>query len=100
MRNSSNYWKNSIGKSKAVSLGIRDRRQEQEAAFTRVQADPARSEYLRALPLIAASKEVSVPLESDRQVLREAIVSSVEVASIAAVLLARFPTCFRPAARG
>ena len=91
--NSSNYWKNSIGKSKAVrKLGIRDRRQEQEAAFTRwVQADPARSEYLRALPLIAASKEVSVPLESDRQVLREAIVSSVEVASIAAVLSRALP---------
>lgn len=91
--NSSNYWKNSIGKSKAVrKLGIRDRRQEQEAAFTRwAQADPARSEYLRALPLIAASKEVSVPLESDRQVLREAIVSSVEVASIAAVLSRALP---------
>ncbi len=91
--NSSNYWKNSIGMSKAVrKLGIRDRRREQEAAFTRwAQADPARSEYLRALPLIAASKEVSVPLASDRQVLNEAIVGSVEVATIAAVLNKALP---------
>lgn len=85
--NSSNYWKNSIGMSKAVrKLGIRDRRSELEQRFTAwAQADPSRAKYLRALPLIEESLSVTTPIESDMQILAEAVLSSVEVARIAAM---------------
>lgn len=85
--NSSNYWKNSIGMSKAVrKLGIRDRRSELEGQFTEwAQADPSRAKYLRALPLIEQSIAASAPLESDLQVLFEAILGSVEIGRMAAM---------------
>lgn len=85
--NSSNYWKNSIGKSKAVrKLGIRNQRVELEKKFTEwASADPARAKYLRALPLIAESKKITAPVESDLQVLNETILTTVEMATIAAI---------------
>lgn len=90
---SSNYWKNAIGMSEAVrKLGVRDQRSEQEAAFTKwAEADPARAEYLRALPLIAQSKEISVPIASDIQVLAEAVLMSIDVATIAVTLNGMLP---------
>lgn len=91
--NSSNYWKNSIGMSKAVrKLGIRDRRSELQDQFTAwAQADPSRVKYLRALPLIEEAVATSAPLESDMQVLAEAILSSVEIARMAAIAQTTLP---------
>ena len=85
--------KNAIGMSEAVrKLGVRDQRSEQEAAFTKwAEADPARAEYLRALPLIAQSKEISVPIASDIQVLAEAVLMSIDVATIAVTLNGMLP---------
>ena len=80
--NSSNYWKNSIGKSKAVrKLGIRDRRQEQEAAFTAWAAKntlPTEG-YSNALNLIRESVEETAPYFASSQYLSEAIGRSVEI---------------------
>ena len=85
--NSSNYWKNSIGKSQAVrKLGIRDSRKELEDRFTAwAAADPSRAKYTRALPLIAESKSVTAPIEGDMQIMYEAVMSSIEMAYIAAI---------------
>ena len=90
---SSNYWKNSIGMSKAVrKLGIRDQRAELEAAFTEwASADPAREKYLRALPLIAEARAISMPLTSDMQVMIEAIFTSIEIGTNAATLEKNLP---------
>lgn len=91
--NSSNFWKNSIGKSKAVrKLGIRDTREELETRFTEwANADPSRAKYTRALPLIAEAKGVSVPIAGEMQVLSEAVLSSIEIGTIATVAGKKIP---------
>jgi hypothetical protein len=84
---SSNYWKNSIGKSKAVkALGIRDRQEEREEEFAAwAAADPSRERYATALNLIRDSKAKTVPVMAEMQYLGETVLTSMEVASMAAM---------------
>ena len=76
---SSNYWKNSIGKSRR--LDVKGRKQEQEAAFTAWAAKntlPTEG-YSNALNLIRESVEETAPYFASSQYLSEAIGRSVEI---------------------
>ncbi len=90
---SSNYWKNSIGMSKAVrELNVRGRKHDIEKQFrTWAAADPSRARYAGALDLVGESKAGSVSAASEVQYLSEAILSGMEIASMAAVGAARLP---------
>ena len=85
---SSNYWKNSIGKSKAVrELDIRGRKDELENRFrTWAAADPSRERYTKALDLIAESKAGSVPVMSELQFLIETVLTGIEIAAMPAIV--------------
>ncbi len=79
---SSNYWKNSIGKSRGVEkLGVKGQKAQEEAAFTEwVNADPDRiKKYGHALPLIKKYVEEGTPIESDIQILSETIFRATEI---------------------
>ncbi len=79
---SSNYWKNSIGKSRGVEkLGVKGQKAAEEAAFTEwVNADPKRVEkYGEALPLIKKYVDEATPYESDAQILSETIFRAAEI---------------------
>ncbi len=79
---SSNYWKNSIGKSRGVEkLGVKGQKAAQEEAFTAwVNGDPKRVEkYGQALPLIKKYVEEGTPYESDAQILSETIFRAAEI---------------------
>ena len=82
---SSNYWKNSIGMSKALKkLRIRDKKQAEENAFQAwANADPSRARYATALPLIAESAE-GAAVTGQAQILAETILTPFEIARIAA----------------
>ena len=81
---SSNYWKNSIGKSRGIEkLGVKERKQAEEAGFQRwadgltyVAGDV---DYRRALPLIRESVEMLSGIEHNRQYLAEAFLNAVEI---------------------
>lgn len=79
---SSNYWKNSIGKSRGIRrLDVKGRKQEQEAAFTAWAAKntlPTEG-YSNALNLIRESVEETAPYFASSQYLSEAIGRSVEI---------------------
>ena len=79
---SSNYWKNSIGKSRGIRrLDVKGRKQEQEAAFTAWAAKntPPTEGYSNALNLIRESVEETAPYFASSQYLSEAIGRSVEI---------------------
>ncbi len=82
---SSNYWKNSIGMSKALKkLKIRDKKEAEERAFQAwATADPSRARYATALPLIAESAE-GAAVTGHAQILAETILTPFEIARIAA----------------
>ena len=79
---SSNYWKNSIGKSRGIRrLDVKGRKQEQEEAFTAWAAKntlPTEG-YSNALNLIRESVEETAPYFASSQYLSEAIGRSVEI---------------------
>ena len=79
---SSNYWKNSIGKSRGVEkLGVKSQKAAEEAAFTEwVNANPKRvAKYGQALPLIKKYVDEATPYESDAQILSETIFRAAEI---------------------
>ena len=79
---SSNYWKNSIGKSRGVEkLGVKGQKAAEEAAFTEwVNANPKRvAKYGEALPLIEKYVTEATPYESDAQILSETIFRATEI---------------------
>lgn len=83
---SSNYWKNSIGKSRGLRrLDIRSKKEAQQRAFTEwVNADQTRkAEYSEALPMIEAAVKGRRPAEHTRQFISEALNTGVESYAIA-----------------
>ena len=79
---SSNYWKNSIGKSRGVEkLGVKAQKAAEEAAFTEwVNAKESRiKKYGNALPLIKKYVDEATPYESDAQILSESIFRAAEI---------------------
>ena len=79
---SSNYWKNSIGKSRGVEkLGVKGQKAAEEAAFTEwVNADSKRvAKYGNALPLIEKYVKEATPYESDAQILSETLFRATEI---------------------
>ena len=81
---SSNYWKNSIGKSRGIKrLDVKGRKQEQEAAFAAWAAKntlPTEG-YSNALNMIRESVEETAPYFASSQYLSEAIGRAVEILS-------------------
>ena len=81
---SSNYWKNSIGKSRGVEkLGVKAQKAAEEEAFTAwvwESMDKKRIEkYGYALPLIEKYVKEATPYESDAQILSETIFRAAEI---------------------
>ena len=81
---SSNYWKNSIGKSRGVEkLGVKGQKAAEEEAFTAwvwESMDKKRIEkYGYALPLIEKYVKEATPYESDAQILSETIFRAAEI---------------------
>ena len=79
---SSNYWKNSIGKSRGVEkLGVKAQKEAEEAAFAEwVNANPERTKkYGEALPLIKKYVDEATPYESDVQIMSETIFRAAEI---------------------
>lgn len=79
---SSNYWKNSIGKSRGIrKLHVKERKQEQEAAF---QAWAERNTlpeegYIDALPKVKEAIEGLATIDDNRQYIDEAFLRAVEI---------------------
>ena len=81
---SSNYWKNSIGKSRGVEkLGVKAQKAAEEEAFTAwvwENMDKKRIEkYGNALPLIEKYVTEATPYESDAQILSETLFRAAEI---------------------
>ncbi len=81
---SSNYWKNSIGKSRGVEkLGVKAQKAAEEEAFTAwvwENMDKKRIEkYGEALPLIEKYVNEATPYESDAQILSETLFRAAEI---------------------
>ena len=79
---SSNYWKNSIGKSRGVEkLGVKAQKAAEERAFAEwVAGDAQRTKkYGEALPLIEKYVTEATPYESDAQILSETIFRAAEI---------------------
>ena len=81
---SSNYWKNSIGKSRGVEkLGVKAQKAAEEEAFTAwvwENMDAKRIEkYGNALPLIEKYVKAAAPYESDAQILSETLFRAAEI---------------------
>ncbi len=81
---SSNYWKNSIGKSRGVEkLGVKAQKAAEEEAFTAwvwENMDKKRIEkYGNALPLIEKYVKEATPYESDAQILSETLFRAAEI---------------------
>ena len=81
---SSNYWKNSIGKSRGVEkLGVKAQKAAEEEAFTAwvwENMDAKRIEkYGNALPLIEKYVKEATPYESDAQILSETLFRAAEI---------------------
>ena len=90
---SSNYWKNSIGKSTSIrKLGIREQTQELQDMFQAwAEADPARARYTKALPTVAEAKAGMVGPAGDAQYLAETVLTSIEIGGIAALSFRDLP---------
>ena len=85
---SSNYWKNSIGKSRGVEkLGVKAQKQQIEKDFTTwvwKDMDKKRIDtYGDALPLIEKYVREATPYESDAQILSETLFRAAEVLNAA-----------------
>lgn len=81
---SSNYWKNSIGKSRGVEkLGVKAQKKAEEKAFTAwVWGDMNKErieKYGEALPLIEKYVKEATQYESDAQILSETIFRAAEI---------------------
>ena len=79
---SSNYWKNSIGKSRGVEkLGVKAQKAAEERAFAEwVAGDAQRTKkYGEALPLIEKYVTEATPYESDAHILSETIFRAAEI---------------------
>lgn len=79
---SSNYWKNSIGKSRGIlKLGVKERKQQQEAAFQAWAEKNTLPEegYIDALPKIREAIEGLAGIDDNRQYLEEAFLRAVEI---------------------
>lgn len=79
---SSNYWKNSIGKSRGIlKLGVKERKQEQEVAFRAWAAANTLPEegFVDALDLIRDGVAETADTFASEQYLREAVVRAVEL---------------------
>ena len=86
---SSNYWKNSIGMSRALKkLKVKETKEGIEAQFTEwVNGDPARkAKYGEALPLIKLSVEESAPYLDVLQYLSETMLRGTEIVGAATLL--------------
>ena len=83
---SSNYWKNSIGMSRGLrKLNVKAAKEAQESAFTSWAEASGRTEYLKALPMIAGSVERGSSLESDMQCLSETMLRGTEIITAGAL---------------
>ncbi|WP_418982392.1 S46 family peptidase [Alistipes sp.] len=79
---SSNYWKNSIGKSRGIrKLRVKERKQEQEAEFCAWAAAQTLPEerFAEALDLIRDGVNENAPYFASEQYLREAVSRAVEI---------------------
>lgn len=86
---SSNYWKNSIGKSRGIrKLGVKERKQEQEASFQAWAEKNTLPEegYIDALPKIRAAMDELAKIDDSRQYIDEAFLRSVEILTPARIL--------------
>jgi hypothetical protein len=81
---SSNYWKNSIGKNKAlVDNKIPELKADLEARYQAwADANPSPMQYAQALPRIKASVEATSKTEGTFQFLQEALWSGVEIVQL------------------
>ncbi len=83
---SSNYWKNAIGMSRGIKkLGVKAEKEAEEKAFAAwVNEKPSRvKEYGNALTLLRESTAELSPVDSEMQVLSEAVLRSIEMSGIA-----------------
>ncbi|MBP3483432.1 MAG: S46 family peptidase [Alistipes sp.] len=87
---SSNYWKNSIGMSRGVKkLGVKAKKEAQEAEFQAWADRQPETRYAEALPLIRESVTASSAVNHDRQYLAEAFLTSVELLMPARSLMSK-----------
>ncbi|MEG2491883.1 MAG: S46 family peptidase [Alistipes sp.] len=87
---SSNYWKNSIGKSRGIKkLNVKAQKEAQETAFQRwaEQNTLPEEKFIDALPLIKASVEGSLVADGTIQYLSEALIRAVEIISPARMVM-------------
>jgi len=85
---SSNYWKNSIGMSRGVKkLGVKAKKEAQEAEFRKWADCQPETQYATALPLIRESVVSSSSVNHDRQYLAEAFLTAIEILSPARSLM-------------
>ena len=86
---SSNYWKNSIGKSRGIrKLGVKERKQEQEAAFQAWAEKNTLPEegYIDALPKVREAMEGLASVDDNRQYIDEAFLRAIEIMTPARLL--------------
>ena len=86
---SSNYWKNSIGKSRGIrKLGVKERKQEQEAAFQAWAEKNTLPEegYIDALPKVREAMEGLASVDDDQQYIDEAFLRAIEIMTPARML--------------
>ncbi len=86
---SSNYWKNSIGMSKAVTkLNVKGEKEAQEKAFQAwADANTLPDEgYIDALPKIKEYVEKSAPARKNLQYLQESMMRAIELLSLGSIL--------------
>ncbi|WP_295958639.1 S46 family peptidase [uncultured Alistipes sp.] len=86
---SSNYWKNSIGKSRGIrKLGVKERKQEQEAAFQAwAEKNTLPGEgYIDALPKVREAMEGLASVDDNRQYIDEAFLRAIEIMTPARLL--------------
>lgn len=86
---SSNYWKNSIGKSRGIrKLGVKERKQEQEAAFQAWAEKNTLPEegYIDALPKVREAMEGLASVDDNRQYIDEAFLRAIEIMTPARML--------------
>lgn len=85
---SSNYWKNSIGKSRGIrKLRVKERKQEQEAAFQAWAGKNTLPEegYIDALPKVKEAIAGLATIDDNRQYIDEAFLRAVEILSPARI---------------
>ncbi len=86
---SSNYWKNSIGMSQAVTkLNVKGKKEAQEQSFQAWADQNTLPEegYIDALPKIKEYVEKSAPARKDMQYIQESMMRAIELLSLGSVL--------------